>query len=187
MPFPTCQPQPKQPGTQAPLPPPSQPPAARKPVQQAVQLLSWGILPLVPPGRRNWDQDEVVTLTGRTNTIKWPPSGWRTFTAERRLQVFEFAAGLLDADLTGFPVTSRSDLLDKYNFMALPGSMPPQPGPKSAMRLANYQQLRAIATGEESDLRLLKMYKNASQDRDNDLDHLIQIVDRAGVPLRLER
>ena len=143
--------------------------AARKPGQEAAQLLSWGMLPLLPPGRRNWDQDEVVTLTGRNHSVKWPPSGWRTFTAERRLQVFEFAAGLLDADLTGFPVTSRSDLLDKYNFMALPGSMPPQQGPKSAMRLANYQQLRAIATGEEPDLRLLKMYRNA------------------GIPLRLER
>ena len=184
IPFPTCKPQPVQPGC---LPQSSQISAARKPGQEAAQLLSWGMLPLLPPGRRNWDQDEVVTLTGRNHSVKWPPSGWRTFTAERRLQVFEFAAGLLDADLTGFPVTSRSDLLDKYNFMALPGSMPPQQGPKSAMRLANYQQLRAIATGEEPDLRLLKMYRNASQDRDDELDHLIRVVDGAGIPLRLER
>ena len=184
IPFPTCNPQPVQPGC---LPQSSQISAARKPGQEAAQLLSWGMLPLLPPGRRNWDQDEAVTLTGRNHSVKWPPSGWRTFTAERRLQVFEFAAGLLDADLTGFPVTSRSDLLDKYNFMALPGSMPPQQGPKSAMRPANYQQLRAIATGEEPDLRLLKTYRNASQDRDDELDHLIRVVDGAGIPLRLER
>lgn len=144
-------------------------------------------MPLLPPCRRNWDADEAVTLVGRRNSIKWPPAGWRTFSAERRLQVFEFATGLLDADLIGYPVTAKGDILDKFNVMALPGSLPPQAGSKSAMRLANYQQLRAIALGEEHDLRMLKMFQNASRDRDSDMDHLIQVVDAAGIQLRLEK
>lgn len=158
-----------------------------QPLQHARQLLGWGIMPLIPPSRRNWDTDEAVTLCGRTNSIKWPPRGWRTFTAERRLQVFEFAAGLLDADMSGFPVTPKSDILDKYNFLGLPGSLASSPSAKSAMRYANYNQLRAIALGEEKDLRMLRMFGNASHDRDQELDHLIKIVDDAGIKLRLER
>ena len=72
--------------TQAPAPGPSasklqspslpQPP--KTPKQQARDLLSWGVMPLIPPARRNWDQDKVVTLQGRQSSLKWPPRGWRT-------------------------------------------------------------------------------------------------------------
>lgn len=188
MPFPTCPPSQQSISSQPPTP--ARTPAAvspARPEHQARNLLSWGMMPLLPPCRRNWDADEAVTLVGRRNSIKWPPAGWRTFSAERRLQVFEFATCLLDADLTGYPVTAKGDILDKFNFMALPGSLPPQAGSKSAMRLANYQQLRAIALGEEHDLRMLKMFQNASRDRDSDMDHLIQVVDAAGIQLRLEK
>ena len=111
--------------------PPQLPPPPKMPQQQVRDLLSWGGMPLVPPARRNWDQDEVVTLQGRQTSLKWPPRGWRTFTAERKLQCFEHTSALLDSDLSGFPVSSKKDLLDRYNFLALHGSAPRQQTLKS--------------------------------------------------------
>ena len=169
------------------LPPPATIPPPRTPAQQARELLSWGIMPLVPPARRNWDADEVVDLSGRRTSLKWPPRGWRTYTADRKLQVFEYASAMLDADMSGFPVTNRADILDKFNFLALPGSARPAATSKTGMRLGNYQQLRAIAVGKDTDLRILKMLVNAAKDRDCELDSTIAIINAAGIRLRLEK
>ena len=167
--------------------PPSLPPPPKTPQQQARDLLSWGVMPLIPPARRNWDQDEAVTLQGRQTSLKWPPRGWRTFTAERKLQCFEHASALLDSDLSGFPVSSKKDLLDRYNFLALPGSAPRQQTAKSGMRHGNYVQLRDIATEKDNDMRVLKMFGNAARDRENELDSMIRLINGAGIRLRLEK
>ena len=96
-------------------------------------------------------------VSGRRTSLKWPPHGWRTFTADKKFQVFEYASAMLDADMTGFPVTKRADILDKFNFLALPGSARPAATSKTGMCLGNYQQLRAIAVGKDPDLRILKI------------------------------
>ena len=169
------------------LPPPLRASAPISPSQQARDLLSWGVMPLIPPARRNWDQDEVVSLRGRNTSLKWPPKGWRTFTAVRKLQVFEHASGLLDSDVTGFPVTSKSDILDKYNFLVLPGSSPSPRSAKTGMRHGNYMALREIALELENDGRMLKMFQSASHDRDSEVDHMIKAINNIGVRLRLEK
>ena len=125
----------------------------------------------------------MVVLSGRRTSLKWPPRGWRTFTADRKLQVFEYASAMLDADMSGFPTTNRADILDKFNFLALPRSARPAATSRTGMRLGNYQQLRAIAMGKETDLRILKMLVNAAKDRDCELDSTIA----AGIRLRLEK
>ena len=95
------------------LPPPLLPTPPKTPQQQARDLLSWGVMPLIPPAHQNWDQDEVVTLQGRQSSLKWPRHGWRTFTAERKLQCSEHTSALLDSDLSGFPVFSKKDLHER--------------------------------------------------------------------------
>ena len=167
--------------------PPQLPPPPKMPQQQVRDLLSWGGMPLVPPARRNWDQDEVVTLQCRQTSLKWLPHGWRTFTAERKLQCFEHASALLDFDLSGFPISSKKDLLDRNNFLALPGSAPRQQTAKSGRRHGNSTQLRDIATEKDSDMRILKMFANAARDREVELDSMIRSINGAGIRLRLEK
>ena len=169
------------------LPPPSLIPGPRNPSQQACDLLSWGVMPLIPPARRNWDQDEVVTLKGRQTTLKWPPRGWRSFTADRKLQVTEHASALLDSDASGFPVSSKQDIKDRYNFLALPGSAPRQKTPKSGMRHGNYHQLKDIALEKDNDFRVLKMFSKAAKERETELDSMIRQINQARVRLRLEK
>ena len=129
----------------------------------------------------------MVSLRGRNTSLKWPPKGWRTFTAVRKLQVFEHASGLLDSDVTGFPVTSKSDILDKYNFLVLPGSSPSPRSAKTGMHHGNYMALREIALELENDGRMLKMFQSASHDRDSEVDHMIRAINNIGVRLRLEK
>ena len=93
----------------------------------------------------------------------------------------------MDSDLSGFPVSSKKDLFDRYNFLALPGSAPRQQTAKSGMRHGNYVQLRDIATEKDNDMRVLKMFENAARDRENELDSMIRSINGAGIRLRLEK
>ena len=119
--------------------------------------------------------------------LKWPPRGWRTFTADRKLQVTEHASALLDSDASGFPVSTKQDIKDRYNFLALPGSAPRHKTPKSGMRHGNYQQLKDIAMEKDNDFRVLKMFSNAAKKRETELDSMIRQINKAGVRLRLEK
>ena len=144
-------------------------------------------MPFVPPAHRNWDQDEVVTLKGCQTSMKWPPLGWRTFTADLKLQLTEYASSLLDSDASGFPVSSKQDIKDRYNFLALPSSAPRHKTAKSGMRHGNYIQLKDIALEKDNDYRVLKMFSNAAKERETELDSMICQINKAGVRLRLEK
>ena len=108
---------------------------------------------LVPPARKNWDQDEVVAPKGRQTS-----------------KVTEHASAYLDSDYSGFLVSSKQDIKDRYNFLALTGSTPRQKTLKSGMRHGNYQQLKDIALEKDNDDRILKMFANAAKERETELD-----------------
>ena len=106
--------------------------------------------------------------------------------AVRKLQVFRPSSGMLDSDVTGFPVTSKSDILDKCNFLAFPGSSPSPRSVKTGMRHGNIMALHKIALEMENDGRMLKMFQSASQDRDSEVDHMIREINNIGVRLCLQ-
>jgi hypothetical protein len=92
--------------------------------ERARNLLMRGCLPLFPPARRNWD-DKTIALTTNGTNFTWPPIGWKDFTPDRRLLSWEFAALTIQQamDPTLSNVIERTDLLDKFNFLALPGTI----------------------------------------------------------------
>ena len=76
---------------------------------------------------------------------------------------------------------ARGDLLDKYNFLALPGSnVPAFNTPLRKARYYIYESLRAGPTPA-----LLQQVKAAAAVRDTSVDHLLDILDKNGVPVRL--
>ena len=105
----------------------------------------------------------------------------------RKLQVFEHAFGLLDSDVIGFPVTSKSNILDKYNFLVLPGSFPSPGSVKMHMPHENYMVIREKTLEMENDGMMLKMFQSASQDRDSEVDNMIREINNIGVQLCLEK
>ena len=92
---------------------------------RAEALLKFGCMPLCPPARRNWTTEEEITLPSSSPFFRWPPKGWFTLSRDAKLLAWETVATSL-AIQDGATDLERGDILDSYNFLALPGSRHPQ-------------------------------------------------------------
>ena len=75
---------------------------------------------MVPPARPNWYRDEILKLEG--TTIIWPQHGWNKMSSDRRKLTWEFAAITIELKTVSCNAINKTDLLDKYNCLALPGT-----------------------------------------------------------------
>ncbi|MEW8546493.1 MAG: hypothetical protein AB2693_23490 [Candidatus Thiodiazotropha sp.] len=164
-------------------PPPSQD-------YRACKLLKLGGMPHWQPARRAWEEDEVVSLVERDLTIFWPPKGWKSLTPQQKLMQWEFAAlSIMKARGENYIHIHQADLLDNFNFLALPGtaahktpkSLPSYLQVKS--RLFNYETLRSIANGDLKDEKWLSMLEAGAMMRDTSNDKLLKTC--TNVKLRL--
>ena len=84
--------------------------------QMAHKILGFGCMPLVPSTRRNWDRDEILKLEG--TTISWPPHGWK----KNEFRPTKTNVGIRSynhrAENHVLQCINRTDLLDKYNYLA---------------------------------------------------------------------
>ena len=136
-------------------------------------------MPLCPPARRNWDRE--VTLNRGAVTLTWPPRGWTQMTPDQKLLNWEFAAMQFEVHGQSGSVITRGELLDKYNFLALPGTkFPPYESPLRKARYYNYETLRSSPPKTLIEQMLL-----ARRARDTSVDDLIRTLNKSGVPLRL--
>ncbi|KAL3889353.1 hypothetical protein ACJMK2_001697 [Sinanodonta woodiana] len=162
---------------------------------RAISLLSQGCMPLFPPSRRDWSsvpEEDISFAIGQT-CIKWPPKGWEVMTPDRKLLIWEYTAMALSSAKTGlqFPSQERLDLLDTFNFLALPGTATYHLRKKdqclAKSRYYTYEVLRQVAKegGEEPPMKhWLSILEQGTEHRDKDYDSLIQKTD--GVNLRLD-
>lgn len=114
---------------------------------RAEALLRVGCMPLLPPARRNWVKEEEIILPSSSPVSRWPPKGWASQTGDAKLLLWETVATTL-AIRDGLEM-DRNEILDTYNFLALPGSGNPQL--KSNLQIAryyNYKTLRDICMGK---------------------------------------
>ncbi|KAL3874493.1 hypothetical protein ACJMK2_037502 [Sinanodonta woodiana] len=158
---------------------------------RARKLLTTGSMPLFPPARRDWDKEEIVQFTAGPLSILWPPRSWKKMSADRKLLSVEYVAMTLEASLTPghIPNIDRSDLIDRYNLLVLPGTsfvLTSQPFRKS--RYYNYEVLRVIAVGQDipDSSRFLDILEEGAKCRDQSLDPILSILEKANVGLRLE-
>ncbi|KAK3088555.1 hypothetical protein FSP39_020541 [Pinctada imbricata] len=136
-------------------------------------------MPLCPPARRNWDREAPLTR-GNVN-LTWPPHKWRQMSPDQKLLQWEFASMRFEQEISDCWSLERGELLDKYNFLALPGSkIPPYDSPMRKARYYTYETLRTSPSAE-----LLKQMLLAREARDTSVDDLIRTLNKRGVPLRL--
>ncbi|KAH3776070.1 hypothetical protein DPMN_177483 [Dreissena polymorpha] len=162
---------------------PSLPPTPSNQMR-AKKLLAMGAMPLFPPARREWDQDEAVTFL--EPKFKWPPRGWKGMSADLRLMLTEFQAmSILQARGCDFKF-ERVELLNAFNFLVLPGSLSPRAPVDTNVHSCHaiYVRLREIALGKE-DMKWLRMIESASMMRDTANDKLIAACKE--IPLRLKK
>ncbi|KAH3741467.1 hypothetical protein DPMN_048192 [Dreissena polymorpha] len=125
--------------------------------QRALQHVTWGCMPLVPSARRNWDRLPAVRLQGPTYAFDWPPKDWRLMSLKKKLAMANHMVNLLDS-VDGLPVTDPEEMMDKYNFLVLPGPLPqPNTSTERRMRIANYCLLSDMAKGRNSNRLILQM------------------------------
>ena len=163
-------------------------------MQQARELLGLGVMPLLPPARRDWREDQVVRLQAGGACIAWPPTNWSKLSSDRKLLQWEFAAMQLEQGLTGrIPDMDRQDLRDRFNMLALPGTHAHPVAEEDSFsrkaRIYSYLALVAIATGKSStakDQELLHIWMGARKNRNTDTDSIIETIDCAGVGPRLD-
>ena len=123
-----------------------------------------GCLPLFPPARRDWGE-EKITLAVSNSSITWLPKDWEALTTDSRLLSWEFCAMSLQQriDPTEATTIERTDLLDKFKVLALPGTIE-KPVKKNEQikrktRYYLYEQLKSIVqdnTGDKKWLRIIE-------------------------------
>ena len=108
---------------------------------QADALLRIGCMPLLPPARRNWSKEEQIALPEGSPMTRWPPKGWSNLTPDVKLLLLETVATTLA--LKDGLALDRRDILDTYNFLALPGSSNPKLSTNT--QKARYFNFRTVA------------------------------------------
>ena len=145
-------------------------------INENLNMLSVGAMPLFPPARREWDREEVVTFINPVTRreISWPPKGWKMMRNSEKMLKFEYCAMMLDEDATGYPTTRREELHDTYNFLVLPRTRMNKPKGESLRRILNFSALRDVVKGNVHDDVLAEMLRRAFPSRKTSTDLYIQ-------------
>ena len=159
--------------------------------ERAFHLLKYGQLPHFAPARRDWGKGGIVSFGLGNKDYPWPPQGWQEMDADQRLLSAEFAAMALEfTSVGGFPRLTRSELLDKFNFLVLPGSSKirrtQEESRRGKSRFYTYQELRRIAvstTSKKEDDEFVTFYEKGRTPAVT--DDIIDGLELLKVPLRL--
>jgi hypothetical protein len=110
---------------------------------------------------------------------------------DKKLHAWEFVSTQLEFLLTGlFPTMERIDLLDKYNFLALPGTKEQKLRDKDNIlrkaRYYNYECIREAAISHNIRFTpILAILFKTMDNRDKSLDKLLEQCNRRNIDLRL--
>lgn len=154
---------------------------------RARELLKYGAMPFCAPARRDWTKGGLLSLEIDGKTLSWPPLDWQKMSADQRLLAVEFVAMSIEFQATGtFCAISRHNLLDKYNFLVLPGSAKLRISEEEKIDF-NYQKLRRIANSSshsKEEESWLSIFGKAKVDKSN-ADRFIEAIEILHIPLRL--
>ncbi|CAC5385471.1 unnamed protein product [Mytilus coruscus] len=140
------------------------------------KLLRKGGMPLFPAGRREWDQEELVTLTTIPAVVSWPPKNWKGMTPEQKYFNWEYASITLELNSRKLQFL-KEELLLKYHFLTLPATKTPTGNEENTMAIKSrfylYKAIAHIIKSDKEDistLQTLKMLETAVNERDDSTD-----------------
>ena len=128
------------------------------------KLLKHGCMPLLPSASRNWVEEDIIALPSCSPMSHWPPTRWTTYSPDAKLLLWETVSTAL-AIHDGTEI-DRGEILDIYNYLALPGSGNPQlRSTLQTARYHNYKTLLSICLGKctkvESNKQIVLMLETA--------------------------
>ena len=118
-------------------------------------LLRDGSWPLAAPGRRQWSSQYECALPIAVSSFVWPPRNWKSLSPDNKLWAWETAVALHGMVDGNFPTAPRTEKLDRYNFLALPGTAERRPMKNTTVealartRMWNHQFIRCCMSGKE--------------------------------------
>ena len=89
---------------------------------RAINMMRRGCFPLFQPARQKWGEDVRVELWAGDVKVMWPPKGWKDLSGDLKLLQWKVAAYRLAETMRPVFYMHRSELVDRYNFLALPGT-----------------------------------------------------------------
>ena len=157
--------------------------------ERALNLLKRGCFPLFQAARREWSEDQLKLQAGSVQLL-WPPTGWKDLSGDLKLLQWEVAAYKLAEATRSVSTMPRSELLDRFNFLALPGTschhVPRVHKETVKGRFQIYERLRKLATGDterQEDSKWLQILECGAMMRDTSEDLILDQID--SIPLRL--
>lgn len=164
--------------------------------KKAFRLLSTGVMPVIPPAKREWTNVRPLVLLSEPQPLYWPPKDWESLSPDARLFAWEMAAFRLHT--SGRQPKSldwdRVTILTIFNMLALPGtaflSVEELRRDELNMRQYNYSMMKKIVlngTNSDTDRKFLRMMEHASVHRDKSTDWLTDLLDSHNVRLRLTK
>ena len=148
------------------------------------------MLPTFQPARREWGEDVIVEHRAGDVKVMWPPEGWKDLCGDLKLLQWEVAAYRLAEAMRPVFHMPRSKFLDRYNFLALPGTSchhVPRAHKDTAKARYTYERLRGLANCEsanESNVKWLQILECGAMMRYTSEDALLDLLET--VPLRLK-
>ena len=153
---------------------------------KAEALMKTGCMPLLAPARRSWEQEEAIVLPASSPVPEWSPKGWASYSADSKLLVWETVATAL-AIKDGLQL-DRGEILDTFNFLALPGSKDPVLKTKlQNCRYHNYKALRDVLLSRSSSTDLVDMFEAAKACHKPSISAavLLEQIDRENIRIRI--
>lgn len=161
--------------------------------EKAYDLLSTGIMSLLPPARREWTDVKPLELirTAKT-TIIWPPQNWNNMSDEEKLTTWTYTAIALEMERGVGLVKDNGELLGRYAFLAFPGTLVSRidRNPTANVRLNNYNILRDICLGEitsDEAHKWVKVFRGSKQGADVSALHVLDKICHISLRLRSVR
>ena len=62
---------------------------------KALKFLKHGVMPLLPPAKREWTGVDPIKILDGPTPLTWPPEKWETFTPDQKLFAWEMAATII--------------------------------------------------------------------------------------------
>ena len=153
--------------------------------ERARDLLATGVMPLLPPARREWVGVEPIELH---QPDRLASTQFEQYSADEKLTAWSYTAMALEFN-RGVPlVYNETDLLDRYAFLGLPGTRVPTTDKTNStrLRLENYNILRDIVQGklkEKDACQWIEVFEAAQLGADESTLHIVKKIRH--VPLRL--
>ena len=163
----------------------------RTPRERATELMRKGGMPLFPGGRREWDKERIITLITIPTTLKWPPTNWKSMSADQKYFNWEFASIALELNAGNQLQLSKEELLLKYHFLALPGTKAPTMKEDNTIMIKSRFYIhnaikQIIKTNREDHTTIIFLNMlEATNDKREETSDLCRKIDEAGIGLRL--